>query len=60
MCVPYILVCLYARDRSKDEALYIRNGLVEMLERNVKIKDAPERWQVRYDVSTGHCHRLCV
>ena len=31
--------------RGKDEALYERNGLVRLLERNVGIKPAPERWQ---------------
>jgi RNA polymerase II subunit A C-terminal domain phosphatase SSU72 len=31
--------------RSKDEQLYIENRMIGILERNVKIKKAPERWQ---------------
>ena len=31
--------------KSQDEQLYIRNRMVDLLERNVGIKTAPERWQ---------------
>eukprot|EP01052_Picozoa_sp_SAG31_P008775 SAG31_NODE_449_length_15539_cov_21.936658_12_plen_186_part_00 len=31
--------------RSKDEQLYIQNRMIGLLERNVRIKNAPERWQ---------------
>merc|ERR1712166_929997 len=31
--------------KSKDEQLYIENRMIGILERNVKIKKAPERWQ---------------
>ena len=31
--------------RGKDAELYTRNGLLRLLERNIRIKTAPERWQ---------------
>lgn len=31
--------------RTKNEELYTRNGLLKMVERNVGIKEAPQRWQ---------------
>lgn len=30
---------------AKDESLYTRNGLLQMLRRNAAIKPAPQRWQ---------------
>ena len=36
---------MYDDLKGKDEALYTRNGLLPMLERNIKIKRGPQRWQ---------------
>lgn len=40
---------IYDDLRSKDEELYIRNGLLRMLERNIGVKRAPQRWQDNAD-----------
>jgi hypothetical protein len=36
---------IYKDLAAKDEALYTRNGLLQMLQRNMAIKRAPQRWQ---------------
>ena len=36
---------IYKDLAAKDEALYTRTGLLSMLQRNMAIKPAPQRWQ---------------
>ena len=36
---------IYNELKFKDQALYERNGMLRLLERNLKVKLAPERWQ---------------
>ena len=52
---------IYDELKAKDAPLYTRNGLLTMLERNAKIKRAPERWQDHdmEDVSRAPDVALC-
>ena len=36
---------IYDKLMAEDEKLYTRNGLKDMLERNMTIKPAPQQWQ---------------
>lgn len=40
-----LATCSHPLPQAKDEALYTRNGLLQMLQRNMAIKPAPQRWQ---------------
>lgn len=40
-----LATCTHPYPQAKDEALYTRNGLLQMLQRNMAIKPAPQRWQ---------------
>lgn len=48
--------------RAKDESLYRRTGLLDMLERDVLVKPAPQRWQdhphERFDVAVTFERRV--
>ena len=58
--VPYRT--MYDKLRGMDEALYLRNGVLQMLERNFNVKRAPERWQDEkerhYDVAITYEERV--
>ncbi len=58
--VPY--KTMYETLRASDEALYMRNGVLQMLERNLGCKAAPERWQDekerRFDIVVTYEERV--
>lgn len=56
---PY--TAIYADLKGKDAELYARNGLLPMLERNITLKLAPERWQLntrQFDVVVAFEERV--
>ena len=53
---------MYDQLKASDEALYLRNGVLQMLERNYRVKSVPERWQDdkmrRFDVAITYEERV--
>ena len=53
---------MYDQLKAADEALYTRNGVLNMLNRNLKVKKAPERWQdeknKKYDICITYEERV--